>query len=74
MPFMTEHPDVPGWKFTITEVSNNVYRIDGRDALGVLGDRNVEPAPELCNYVDSCLILPRSSTQKRAAATACLFQ
>ena len=34
MPFMTEHPDVPGWKFTITEVSNNVYRIDGRDAAG----------------------------------------
>lgn len=34
MPFVSEHPDLPGWKFTITEVSNNVYRIDGRDANG----------------------------------------
>jgi len=32
MPFLSEHPDAPGWKFTITEVSNNVYRIDGRNA------------------------------------------
>jgi hypothetical protein len=34
MPFVTEHPDVPGWRFTITEISNNVYRVDGRDAAG----------------------------------------
>ena len=34
MPFVSEHADLPGWKFTITEVSNNVYRVDGRDAAG----------------------------------------
>ena len=34
MPFVSEYPDLPGWKFTITEVSNNVYRIDGRGADG----------------------------------------
>jgi hypothetical protein len=34
MPFVPEHPDLPGWKFSITEVSNNAYRIDGRDTAG----------------------------------------
>ena len=31
---MTENPDAPGWKFEITELSANVYRIDGRDDAG----------------------------------------
>jgi hypothetical protein len=34
MPFVSEHPDLPGWKFTFTETSNNVYRIDGCDTAG----------------------------------------
>jgi hypothetical protein len=34
MPFVSEHPDLRGWKFTVTEVSHGVYRADGRDAAG----------------------------------------
>jgi len=39
MPQAIDFPEVPGWIFTVQEVSNGVHRIDGRDSAGHLVSR-----------------------------------
>jgi hypothetical protein len=34
MPYTIDHPNAPGWLFTLSEISNGAWRVEGCNAVG----------------------------------------